>query len=209
MLANEEIVQDSDGVLLKNDVDIAVYLDHKKIYRDIVREKKDSSKSEQIFKTEYDINDEEFEKIHMLPFQLKVNNKVKEMQYKIIHGYLATNYRLYKMKLIPSPRCNFCLLYNQDRKHLFFTCLEVQNIWLQLQNRLSEIIAKQVKLSEKEVLFGIYSNQKKSLSQFINKVILFTKYYIYISKVKESDMSFGQLTQFLENLELLSYVETP
>ena len=43
---------------------------------------------------------------HTLP----ISNKAKEMHYKIVHGYVATNHLglLYKMNIINSDVCNFC-----------------------------------------------------------------------------------------------------
>ena len=80
----------------------------------------------------FDITDEEWKLYYTMPMQLQVINKVKEMQYKINHDYVATNKLLYKMEYRSSPRCNFCNLYIQDTCHLFFECIEVKKFWFSL-----------------------------------------------------------------------------
>ena len=46
--------------------------------------------------------------IYLMPHTLPISNKAKEMHYKIVHGYVATNHLLYKMNIMNSDVCNFC-----------------------------------------------------------------------------------------------------
>ena len=92
----------------------------KLLYEELVRKKLDVSKANVDYSNEYNINDEKWKLIYKLPHTIKISNKIKELQYKILHGYVATNKLLYKIKQIGSPRCDFCFLYTQTIKHLFF-----------------------------------------------------------------------------------------
>ena len=53
--------------------------------------------------------EEEIADIYTLSIRTKTNNKVKEMQYKTLNKYLATNTHLKKMKLKDTEVCTFCV----------------------------------------------------------------------------------------------------
>ena len=66
--------------------------------------------------------------------QAMVENKTKELQYKIIMRYVPTNYLLHKMKIVPSQLCTFCYQEPETIEHLFFNCNVVKNMWLRIYN---------------------------------------------------------------------------
>ena len=78
------------------------------------------------------LSDAEWENIFILPHILPVENKVKEMQYKILFRYVPTNKLLYKIKRKTSPNCHMCLSSIQTIEHLFFECSIVKTFWAQL-----------------------------------------------------------------------------
>lgn len=96
---------------------------YKVLYSTMVKQKMEISKAVQDYTRLYDISRDTWADLFRLPFVLKLSNAEKEFQYKITHGYLATNKLLYHMKLIDSPRCNFCHLYDQTIKHMFWDCM--------------------------------------------------------------------------------------
>ena len=63
---------------------------------------------------------DEWKTIYMLPFKLLVDNKVIEMQYKILHRIIGTNRFLYKIGKSDSPNCDNCMMYQESIEHLFF-----------------------------------------------------------------------------------------
>ena len=78
------------------------------------------------------ITDEEWENIFMVPALAPVENKIKDLQYRVVIRFTPTNIDLllYKMKKIKSPRCNFCNLEPEKVEHLCFDCTHVRDIWL-------------------------------------------------------------------------------
>ena len=86
---------------------------------------------------------EEWENIFMVPALAPVENKIKDLQYKIVMIFTLTNNFLYEMKTINSPACNFCNLEPETVEHLVFDCIRVKHIWL-------------VKFDEFQKLTGIY-----------------------------------------------------
>ena len=103
-------------------------LNFKSLYSELVKLKCTTSKAVQDFSNKYEITNDSWKKNYKLPYELKLNNRLKEFQYRITHGYLTTNLLLYRMKILNSPRCNFCNLYNQSLEHMFFQCLPIRNI---------------------------------------------------------------------------------
>ena len=95
----------------------------------MVLNKIEFSKASITYSNEFTLDKADWEDIYVLPRKLKMSNKVKEINYKILHNYVATNKLLYKIGINDSPRCNFCNLYEQNTKHLFFECLSIRNFW--------------------------------------------------------------------------------
>ena len=43
------------------------------------------------YSEQFKLDLEQWKKIYMLPFNLKISTKAKEMNYKILHNFVATN----------------------------------------------------------------------------------------------------------------------
>ena len=70
-----------------------------------------------------------WELIYSLPHLCTANNEVKELQFKILHRYVATNKLLYSMNKVDTPRCTFCNIQIETLYHLFFECTILKCIW--------------------------------------------------------------------------------
>ena len=70
--------------------------------------------------------------IFMVPALAPVENKIKDLQYRIVMRFTPTNIGLllYKMKKIKSPTCNVCNLEPKTVEHLCFDYTHVKDIWL-------------------------------------------------------------------------------
>ena len=125
----------------------------------------------------------------MLPFNLKISNKAKQMNYKILHNFVATNKLLYKIGKVDSPRCNFCQLYDQDTQHLFYHCMVVRNFWFRVVEYLNIEHDLTVNISLEDILFGHASIKGNNI---INKTIMLGKLYVYFCKTAEKELIFEQ-----------------
>ena len=74
------------------------------------------------------ISDEEFENIFMIPTLCPVDNKIKDLQYKIIMRFISTNKLLYKMNKVNSQASSYCHMEIETVEHLFFNCVNVKDI---------------------------------------------------------------------------------
>ena len=71
------------------------------------------------------ITDKEWESIFMDPALAPVDNKIKDLQYKIIMRFTPTNSMLYIMNIIRSAMCNFGNLKAETVEHLFVFSLHL------------------------------------------------------------------------------------
>jgi len=110
------------------------------------------------------------------------------------------------MKLTDSQRCNFCFLYTQSIKHLFWECLCVHNVWLLIKQRIIECFHLNLEIDEKIVLFGIQNPQDLQALNTINKVILYTKFFIYKCKLNNEEVMFNKLVIYINKMCELSFV---
>jgi hypothetical protein len=180
----EQINVDIEGKLVPVDS-----LTAKSIHNHLVFKKIAVSKANTNFSQIYDMNANEWSAIYSTLQSLDMSNKAKEFCYKIFHRYLPTKSLLYKMKIIESPRCNLCHLYNQTTKHLFIDCLESINLWFRLKDFIIDKYAINLEFNEKTKLFGIVNNTKNTNE--ITRYIHGMKYYIYLMSLQERQLDFN------------------
>lgn len=174
-----------------------VRMSAKELYNQIIKSKCTVSQANVNYSNQFAINSESWAKIYVLPRNIKVKNKTKELHYKILHNYVACNKLLYKIKVICSPRCNFCNLYTQDCQHLFFECLNVKNFWLKVENWFLDNFQIYIKLNIEMVLFGLYDNKSTDYDcELVNQVLMVGKLYIFNCKLNEKDLNIDYFNIF-------------
>ena len=85
----------------------------------------------------YNLHQDQWQTIFMRPHNLKVENKVKDLQYKIIHCCVTTNSMLYNMKIKAYNTCDWCHFQEETIEHLFVECHIIKNLWLDIQKILN------------------------------------------------------------------------
>ena len=149
------------------------------IYDSLKRTKVDCSKANVRYSEEFRIDKDEWQMIYGLLHTMKITNKTKENSFKILHNYVATNDLLNKIGVLSSPRCNFCNLYKQNTKHLFFECITVRNFWFSIAEWLRIEHDIDVNLKLRDVLFGYNVHEGNNL---VNQCIANAKLYIFNCK---------------------------
>ena len=56
----------------------------------------------------FENDDLNWKEIYSLPYQIALDTKSREFQYKLLHRYLATNDFLNKIGISSPPRCSLC-----------------------------------------------------------------------------------------------------
>ena len=60
-----------------------------------------------------------------------IDNRIKQLKFKLIHDILATKQNLFKWKIETNPNCNICKVV-EDYEHVFITCKAVRPLWERL-----------------------------------------------------------------------------
>ena len=168
--------------------------DTQKIYSDLVASKLERSKAAVRYSEQFEINADQWKNIYVLPNKLKLSNKIKENNFKILHNYIATNKLLFRMNKTVSPRCNFCNLYDQDTSHMLYNCLIVKNLWFKIEEWLLMEYNIRIVIVLRDVLFGHAYNQDENV---VNRIIMLAKGYIVHCKYKEQEIRFNDLIAFI------------
>ena len=79
-------------------------------------------------KTDFDVNNEIWQNI----FKTCMKSVIVWFQYKIIFSLLNTKEYLYKIKISNSNLCRLCGEYPETILHLFAQCIEVPDLWQNL-----------------------------------------------------------------------------
>ena len=162
----------------------------KQIYGRLVAQKVDRSKACIKYSEQFNLDDNDWGNIYMLPFNLRITNQAIELNYKVIHNYVASNNLLYKIGAQVSPRCNFCHLYNQTTQHLFYDCLVVKNFWFKVMDWIKTTYDANVDINIRIVILGYEGNEGR-ITNVINKTIMYGKLYIYNQKYADSALMFN------------------
>ena len=150
------------------------------------------------------ITDKEWESIFMVPALAPVDNKIKDLQYKIIMRFTPTNNLLYKIKKIGSPTCNFCNLETETIEHLFFDCTHVKDIWLFAFAEFQKLTGFHFVPTLRNCILGIYDVNDEN-SRIINTIMLLVKMYIMKCKYETCDLSrLAFVRMFAHKVMLLS-----
>ena len=149
------------------------------------------------------ITDDEWENIFMIPTLCPVDNKTKDLQYKIIMRFVPTNKLLYNMKKVNSQSCSFCHVETETIEHLFFNCIHVKDIWIYVFHELQKITGTQFVPELSSCILGVYDTNIDN-SRIINTVMLLVKMFIMHCKYDRNVLSRVAFTKkFKYNVMLL------
>lgn len=142
-----------------------------------------------------------WENAWMLPYKFCLNNKIKELQFKILHNIYPSNYKISKYVLIDS-KCDMCSKDKETLIHLFYCCEFSLKMWMDFELFLFTVTKKHITIDCKTVIIGS-EYQENVINKFINIMILLGKFHIHKSKVQNSKPSFKVLLY-----EYKSYIES-
>ena len=122
----------------------------------------------------------------------KTINQIKEtkmrwFQMKIVYRILVSNSILFKMNIVHSDKCNFCLLEKDSVIHYLWECTHVQQFWADFLNLIKSKCnhCDRLGLNSSLILFGNDGNTKTDAC--FDDILLRTKFFIYkcrINKIK-------------------------
>ena len=150
------------------------------MYNRIIYQSSVENKAMLKYSSMYNIPEEAWKNIYSLFRTCTKDNKIKELQYKILHRYIPTNKLLFQMGKVTSNKCTFCEMHTETIEHLFFECHFVRNIWFEIEHRLYLIDNMRICLTAPDVLlcYNMYGKQTSNLQNVNNNsVLLYVKNY--------------------------------
>ena len=167
----------------------------KNIYDSQVVLKNTNVKSKIKYSLLFDVDDESWKSIYSNIIYLTYDNKLKEFQFKIVHRFLGTNSLVYKIGKKDTPRCTFCNLYEEKIEHLFYYCVCVKHIWLNIENLIvkNNLLSEIFHFNAKDVILGFHLQDVSNNNIIINKLILYSKFYIWQSKLNSDSLNMNSL----------------
>ena len=107
-------------------------------------------------------------------YKTTVDQFSRAFQYKLMHDILPVNYKLYKWKLLDSPRCSYCFIQKETIEHLFCYCTVAITFYRQIQewpnNLFNIVLAEPVPCI---LLYGVVPWTKDNA--LVNHIILIYK----------------------------------
>ena len=120
--------------------------------------------------------------------------KMKWFQYRINRNILTTNKTACQMRIRDDPNCTFCKNSIESITHLFWDCPLVKELYQKLNDLLINCDIQINLNSKKMVILGPYKQNVESL------IIVSLKYYIYLTKCKESSPNLQSYILYLKSL---------
>jgi exonuclease III len=144
------------------------------------------------------ISQETWQNVYTLAKDIIMDNKIIEMQYKILHRIIGTNKMLYRIGKIASPVCRNCEMYVETIEHIFYECLEVKNFWLNLTTLWNRSLDRDIEINCKNILLG-YKIDNAEEYIIDNIFILYAKKYIYKCKMDEKQPNVHSFKQYMKS----------
>ena len=170
----------------------------KRCVQKIIKEITIPPSSENFFKSNFDIANENFEQIYCIPFNATIYTKLRAFQFKINHNILYTNEKLHNVKLSDTPLCTFCNNEIETLVHLFVECNKVTNVWQEVIDKLLQPFGV-TNLTKSEIILGVETTPEQN--EIINHIILEVKYYIYVCKLEKCNPLFNRIKNRLKITE--------
>ena len=140
--------------------------------------------------------------IYKLPFNVLIDTKSREFQYRILNRYLTTNSFLHKIGLANSPLSTFCKQESESLEHLLIICSCTKSFWSDFITWSNQLNMSLRDLSDSDILFGFW--QRKEDYLFINHILALAKQRIYECRNKCTYPSF---TVFLNKVSYVHQLE--
>ena len=156
----------------------------------------DISKAEEKWSTEFNKQDINWEKVYKNIYSATIDNELRNFQYKYINRIIPTNESLFKYKLKKSNLCDFCNMYIETTRHLFWECRYIQQFWNSVSNLLREVHLE-ININFEVITLGIHEYTVNMKTNVQNFILIFAKHFIFKSKYSEDIPTFQKFKHCL------------
>ena len=144
-----------------------------------------------------ELND--IEKWPMYIYKITIDNVLRSFQYKLLHRIIYFNDKLLMFGITNDSLCDACNSANDSIEHRLWLCPLTQLLWRNIIQWYNQFFDQAVTITYVNVISNICNN-----THLLEFVVLCTKYYIYKSFLKKSDLNVKNLIDeilYLEKIE--------
>ena len=123
----------------------------------------------------------EITNIFLRPRSTTLLTKVREFQYKLLHGAIYTKEHLFRFGFVDDNLCSFCGRVVETYNHIFWDCVLIKPLWKKVIEGFETIDFQNTEW--KDIHIGIEG--KDLNTKCCNTVIFILKYIIFLSRSEE------------------------
>ena len=94
----------------------------KKVYNELRSHKQTPPTAKAKLMSRYPDLSIEWKRLYSLAFEITLDTKLREFQYKLLNLIIFTNKKLYQFKMVETPLCAFCNEEEESLEHLLYFC---------------------------------------------------------------------------------------
>ena len=116
---------------------------------------------------------------------------------------IPNNKFLFKCYITNSSLCDFCNMYIESNKHLFWECHNTRSFWTEIQRFFNE---KLININLDYSIISLGFTDQSSYTILMNGILIYAKYFIFKNKYAKTIPVFDNFIKYLkyhENLERL------
>ena len=147
----------------------------------------------------YDFSEKDIGIIFNRPRWCTLSSRLREFQFKLLHGIIYTNHHLQKFKFVDSNLCSFCKKYDETYQHLFYTCEATQKVWESCSTFFEYIDLRT--LVWKDIQFGL-EIPEKGKGQLLNHILILIKFLLFSGRKKNEPPSVSYIKTQIEHDKL-------
>ena len=145
---------------------------------------------------DFTFSKKEITDIFLRPRSTTLLTKVREFQYKLLHGAIYTKENLFMFGFVDNNQCSFCGIKVETYQHVFWDCVYIKPLWQKVIERLEAIVFENAEWIDIHV--GI---KGKDLNiKCCNTVIFILKYIIFRSRsegvIPSHEVIFKKITEY-------------
>lgn len=138
------------------------------------------------------MGDLNWEKANTIIYKYCINNKIKEVSFKILHQIYPVKDTLRRFKINIEESCVFCQSNRETIFHLFYHCMYTKKFWSDLEEFIITKLNVNIRINIFDVMLYFYlCGLSKNLIFVIQLFIIFGKYHIHKCKWSNSQPSFN------------------
>uniref|UniRef100_A0A8C1Z089 Reverse transcriptase domain-containing protein n=1 Tax=Cyprinus carpio TaxID=7962 RepID=A0A8C1Z089_CYPCA len=135
-----------------------------------------------------------WERMWLIGDKFLLNNKIKEVSYKIVHRIYPAKKTLKRFKIDIEYSCTFCGNYDETICHLFYGCIYSKIFWRDVENYIRRKTGQTLTLKGKDVfIYFEDGGTDKDFSFFVQLFLVLGKFHIHKMKWAESKPNFKHL----------------